>query len=413
MRESIKKWNYWWYNSEKLNKIEWIEREVLKKNLELLNSPHIKDIIGVRRAGKTFLMYQIILELIKQNIKPEEILYLNFDDPEFKEIKKTISNALEIKPQIKYLFLDEIQNIKGWENDIRVYYDRNEFKQIFVSGSSASLISKDIGKKLTGRHITTIVTPISFKEYISKNVLDYNDPFQKENIIHYLEKYMLDGGFPETMIDNVETKKSILVNTYNDVLIRDIISRHNADPTIIKNISYYLMTNIGNPFSENSIAKLLNIHPETVKKYLNILEEAFLFYFVKQFSWKIKTQLKKDIKAYSIDVGLRNAVSFKYSEDLGKLAENIVLTELKRRYEEVFFWKENREVDFVIKEGNDITAINVTYTDEIKEREIKGLIEFKETYKNAKLIIITKNLEKENGIKYIPLWKWLLNSKEN
>ena len=409
MRESIKKWNYWWYNSEKLNKIEWIEREVLKKNLELLNSPHIKDIIGVRRAGKTFLMYQIILELIKQNIKPEEILYLNFDDPEFKEIKKTISNALEIKPQIKYLFLDEIQNIKGWENDIRVYYDRNEFKQIFVSGSSASLISKDIGKKLTGRHITTIVTPISFKEYISKNVLDYNDPFQKENIIHYLEKYMLDGGFPETMIDNVETKKSILVNTYNDVLIRDIISRHNADPTIIKNISYYLMTNIGNPFSENSIAKLLNIHPETVKKYLNILEEAFLFYFVKQFSWKIKTQLKKDIKAYSIDVGLRNAVSFKYSEDLGKLAENIVLTELKRRYEEVFFWKENREVDFVIKENNNITAINVTYTDEIKEREIKGLIEFKETYKNAKLIIITKDLEQEeDGIKYIPLWKWLL-----
>jgi uncharacterized protein len=411
MKESIKKWNYWWYDSEKLNKIEWIERDVLKKNIELLNSPHIKDIIGVRRAGKTFLMYQIILELIKQNIKPEEILYLNFDDPEFKEVSKTISSALEIKPHIKYVFLDEIQNINGWENDIRVYYDRKEFKQIFVSGSSASLISKDIGRKLTGRHITTIVTPISFKEYISKkNIIDYNNPYQKENIIHNLEKYMLDGGFPETMIGNVETKKSILVNTYNDILIRDIISRHNADPTIIKNISYYLMTNIGNPFSENSIAKILNIHPETVKKYLNMLEEVFLFYYIRQFSWKIKTQLKKDMKAYSIDIGLRNAVSFKFSEDYGKLAENVVLTELKRRYDEIFFWKENKEVDFVIKENNIITAINVTYTNEIKEREINGLIEFKKTYKNAKLIIITKDLEKnKDNIKYVPLWRWLLD----
>jgi len=343
MKESIKKWNYWWYDSEKLNKIEWIERDVLKKNIELLNSPHIKDIIGVRRAGKTFLMYQIILELIKQNIKPEEILYLNFDDPEFKEVSKTISSALEIKPHIKYVFLDEIQNINGWENDIRVYYDRKEFKQIFVSGSSASLISKDIGRKLTGRHITTIVTPISFKEYISKkNIIDYNNPYQKENIIHNLEKYMLDGGFPETMIGNVETKKSILVNTYNDILIRDIISRHNADPTIIKNISYYLMTNIGNPFSENSIAKILNIHPETVKKYLNMLEEVFLFYYIRQFSWKIKTQLKKDMKAYSIDIGLRNAVSFKFSEDYGKLAENVVLTEY-------FFGKRIKKLILLLK----------------------------------------------------------------
>lgn len=410
MKTSIMKWNFWWRHPEKLDEFEWVERDVLKKTIDLIDSPHIKDIVGVRRAGKTFLMYQLIQHLIKTGVDPKEILYLNFDDPEFSEVKRTLSAALEIKPDIKYIFLDEIQSISGWEKAIRVYYDRKEFKQIFVSGSSASLISREVGKTLTGRHITVLVTPFSFREFVSRYNVDYKDPFQKEKVLHYLEKFLEEGGFPETLSERAVTKEPILVNTYNDILLRDVVSRFNADSETTKKLAHYLMTNTGTPFSENSVARALNLHNETVKKYLSMLGEVFLFYYTRQFSWKVKMQLKKDMKCYSIDTGLKNAVSFKFSDDIGRLAENAVLTELKRRGQDVYFWKGRKEVDFVVREGNRLTAINVTYTDIPHKRETEGLTEFKEKYADAKLIMITKDLEqKERGINHVPLWKWMLD----
>ncbi|MCD6522132.1 MAG: AAA family ATPase, partial [Candidatus Diapherotrites archaeon] len=215
MKVSIEKWNFWWSDPQKLNAFGWTERDILKDVLDLTSLPHIKDIIGVRRSGKTFLMYQVISHLIKRGTKPEEILYLNFDDPEFNDIRKTISTALEIKPEIKYVFLDEIQNITEWEKEIRVYYDRGEFKQIFVSGSSASLISRDIGRTLTGRHITVLVTPFSFREFISRHKINYKDPFQKERVIHHLEVFLKEGGFPEILRKDIVTKEPILINIYN------------------------------------------------------------------------------------------------------------------------------------------------------------------------------------------------------
>jgi hypothetical protein len=293
MKTSIMKWNFWWSNPEKLDEFEWIDREALKGVIDVMSSPHIKDIIGARRTGKTYLMYQIISFLIKHGVKPDEILYLNFDDPEFEDIKKTVSASLEIKPAIKYVFLDEIQNVPGWEKEIRVYYDRKEFKQIFVSGSSASLISLDVGKTLTGRHITTLVTPFSFKEFISSYDVNHKDPFQREKVAHYLERFLQEGGFPETLTKGVVTKGPILVNTYNDILVRDVVSRFGADSESTKKLAHYLMTNIGSPLSENSVARALNMHGETVKKYLAMLGEVFLFHYVRQFSWKVKVQLKK------------------------------------------------------------------------------------------------------------------------
>src|SRR3972149_11327934 len=213
MKTSIMKWNFWWSNPEKLKEFEWVGRDILESTMGLMASPPIKDIIGVRRSGKTFLMYQVICRLIHEGIKPEEILYLNFDDPEFRDIKKTISASLEIKPDIQYIFLDEIQNIPGWEKEIRAYYDRREFKQISVSGSSASLISREVGKTLTGRHITVLVTPFSFREFISKHNIHHEDPSQKEKVVHYLEKFLQEGGFPETLARGVVTTEPILGST--------------------------------------------------------------------------------------------------------------------------------------------------------------------------------------------------------
>ena len=377
-----------------------------------LKIPHIKDIIGIRRCGKTILMYQIISKLMKDNIDVKNILYLNFDDPQLTDLEETIKTSLHINPDISHVFFDEIQNVKEWEKTIRVYYDKKKFKQIFVSGSSASLISRDIGKTLTGRHVTTILTPFSFKEYlIQQRIEKPADISNREKVMHYLENYLKNGGFPETIEADQLLSKSILLDLYNDILSRDIVSRFDADLDIVKKIGYYLMTNIGVLFSYNSVARALNLHYDTVKKYVPYFEEVFLFYVVPFFSWKIKTTIKKDMKCYSADTGLRNTVSFKFSDDLGKLSENIVLIELKRRNKEVYFWKGKREVDFIVRQESNLTAINVTFTNEIAPREKEGLLEFKEKYKNVHLVIITKELEQTDtdGIQYIPLWKWLLD----
>ncbi len=411
MKNAIQKWNPWWEDTSRLNSFVGIEREILSNILKSLETTHIKDLIGVRRSGKTVLIYQIISNLIKNRVKSENILYLNFDDPKLTDLEESIKNSLELKPDISYIFLDEIQNIKEWEKIIRSYYDRKKFKQIFVSGSSASLISRDIGKTLTGRHITNIVTPFSFKEFLKYREIETpNQISKREKLIHFLEIYLKEGGFPETICKSEPISKLILIDLYNDIISRDIVSRFDADLEIVKKIGYYLMTNMTSPFSYNSISKSLNLHYDTVKKYIHYFEEVFLIFMVPYFSWKLKIQVRKDMKCYAIDTGLRNNVSFKFSDDLGKLAENSVLVELKRRQKEVYFWKGKNEVDFIVKEkNNSLTAINVTYTDKIFERETTGLIEFKEQYKDAKLMIITKDLKKiKEGIEYVPLWEFLL-----
>lgn len=411
MKESIQKWNVWWENPAHLGKFTGIERERLPVLTKTLETRHIKDIIGVRRCGKTVLMYQLIHNLIQNGVNAQNILYLNFDDPELSDLEEAIKNALQLRPDITHVFLDEIQNIKEWERVIRVYYDRKKFQQLFVSGSSASLISRDVGKTLTGRHITNTLTPFSFKEFLKyRKVENPGQISERERVIHLLEIYLSEGGFPETMGKEALISKAILVDLYNDILSRDIVSRFGADLDIVKKIGYHLMTNVSAPFSYNSVARALNLHYDTVKKYVPYFEEVFLVFTVPYFSWKLKVQVKKDLKCYSIDTGLRNAVSFKFSNDRGKLAENTVLVELKRKGMETYFWKGKREVDFIVREGNELTATNVTYTDKIHKREIEGLLEFREKYSDAKLTIITKELEQmdEKGITYIPLWKWLL-----
>ena len=172
-----------------------------------------------------------------------------------------------------------------------------------------------------------------------------------------------------------------------------------------------LITNFTGFISLRNIRNSLGISYDTIKDYLSHFKEAFLFFVIDHFSYSFKEQKTSASKIYCIDNGLRNAVSFKFSKDSGRLVENLVLIELKRRNEDVYYWKNNGEVDFIIKrKTQDITAINVSYTDDINEREVKALLYFKKEYKKTKeLIIITKNIDKtEQGIRFIPLWKWLL-----
>ena len=426
IEDSIRKWNPWWAQKESLSKLSGIKRDILDNLFKTISLTHIKDIIGVRRAGKTTVMYQVIKSLLTE-IESKDIAFLNFDDSEINEasFEDILKSLAKINPEIKYLFVDEIQQKPNWERWIRTLYDTKTFKQIFVSGSSASLLSQDIGRILTGRHLTFTVFPFSFKEVLEfikwekfdMDFLEYN----KNKILYYQRNYIKNGGFPETLGKNDSERKIILTNIYNDLLARDISSRFGASYNIVKKISYHLLSNITKEFSYRSVSNSANVSVETVEKYLGFLKESFILFTLDFFSYKTKVQFKQNKKIYCIDNGLRNAVSFKFSEDEGKLYENQVFIELKRRNEEIYYWKYNGgEVDFVVKKDLNVKElIQVCYDikdEKTKKREIKSLIYASKELKCNNLIVITEDYKKEEKIddkkiKYIPLWEWLLNYK--
>ena len=203
---------------------------------------------------------------------------------------------------------------------------------------------------------------------------------------------------------------------FDGIIFRDILSAKNVRETAkLTELAYYALTNISTELSYSKISSATKININTLREYLNYFEEAYLLFQLRYFSYSVKESIRVQMprKIYCIDNGLRNAAGFRFSKDLGRLAENAVMIELKRRGEETYYWKSqrNHEVDFVVKaKDGHLSAINVTYTDKIDEREAKSLNEFRKNFNKAKeLVILTDDLEKnEGGIQHIPLWKWLL-----
>lgn len=425
LEESIRKWNPWWADVDLLTGLSGAKRDITEKITDTLSIPHIKDIVGIRRSGKTTILYQIIKLLITQEIEHKNIVFLNFDDPDvqaasFDDLIKTIE---KINPNISHVFFDEIQQKKEWERWLRTVYDTKKYTQVFISGSSASLLTQDVGRVLSGRHVTFVVFPFSFKEYLTfvgwKNFTPDHLEYNRNKLLHYMESYIEGGGFPEVIGQNEFQRKLILTNIYNDILSRDIASRFNASYDIAQKISYHLLSNNGKEFSFRSIANATELSIETVDKYLGFLKESFIILTLDVFSYKTKVQFKQNKKAYCIDTGLRNAVSFKISEDRGRLAENLVFIELKRRGKDVYYWKNEKvEVDFVVKEGlgpTDILQVCWDITDgKTKKREVKGLVEALQTFKLKQGIVITEDYSRIENIEskkvtFVPLWKWLLS----
>ena len=424
LEDAIRKWNPWWADVKNLNKLTGVDRDITHKINNTLDLTHIKDVIGVRRSGKTTILYQIVQELISDGLEPDNIVFLNFDDPDvnaasFEDLVKTVE---KLNPGISHVFLDEIQQKKEWERWIRTLYDTKKFNQIFISGSASSLLSRDVGRVLSGRHITFTVFPFSFKEYLFfKGWNDFskqNIEYHRNKILHHLKKFLENGGFPETIDKDEYQKNLVLTNVYNDVLARDITARFSTSFEIVKKIGYHLLSNVGNEFSFRSIARSTDVSIETAEKYLNFLEESFILFTIHVFSYKTKVQFKQNKKVYCVDTGLRNTVSFKFSKDLGHLAENMVFVELKRSGKEVYYWKDgNVEVDFVVKKGNQpIELYQVCWdvsSEKTKKREIGALIKALDFFKLKKAMILTEDHEEKKEIEgkqifFVPLWKWLL-----
>jgi hypothetical protein len=414
-------WNPWWENKDLIKKFMGKPRLKYDSLLNSIKIGEITIITGVRRSGKTTLMYQMINNLLNQGISPEQILFVNFDD------KKLINNSLEeiyeayiqkINYDKKsYIFFDEIHRKANWESWIRKKYDQKEEIKFTVSGSCSYLLKKEYSTLLTGRNLTFEVFPLDFREFLNFKNLNIDNPnilTQKTKLLvfKYLDEYLNIGGYPEIVLKPAEYKTLLLKQYFDDILYKDIIDRYNLNSQKSRDLALYLITNFTNNVSLRNLRNILGLSYDTIKEYLHHYKEAFLFFTLDYFSYSFKEQKTRASKIYCIDNGLRNSVAFKFSKDYGRLAENLVFIELKRRNKGIYYWKNKYEVDFVIKEPN-LIAINVTFTDETPEREIKALLEFKDKFKNSMLMLITKNTEKiQDNIKFIPLWKWLL-IKEN
>lgn len=403
--------------------------EVIQRDLEIPLSPKkVITVFGPRRSGKSFYFYTLIKKLIGRGIPKEKILYINFEDDRilplsFKELNLLIEAYFELYPENKrediFFFFDEIQNIKNWEIFVRRIYDKEKAK-IFITGSSSKLLSKEIATSLRGRTLSFPLYPLTFNEFLrfkgEKLKKDFQYTAQRFRIKKLLEEYLEWGGFPEVVLEkNIKLKKKILQEYFNFLVYRDLVERFSLKNTLLlKEILKFLFTNITSLFSINSyfrtIKQTMPVSRETISDYLTFIQETDYFFLLPQFSYSLKVQKINPKKIICLDSGLRNIVSFRFSEDKGKLVENLVGNTLRKGGKEIFYWKDKKEIDFVLKEEEKLTALNVSFGEKIEERETTSLLEFKKKFKNTKeAILVTKELEKkEKEIKFTPLWKFLL-----
>lgn len=417
----------WLVDIQKKRVIQRREISLLKR---FLSYKHIIAISGLRRSGKTYLMFQLIQELLKKH--PNNVCYINFEDERFTDKATQLDliyrTFLEHKnPQGKiYFFLDEIQNILGWEKWLARMYEKDI--KFFVSGSNASLLSSDFSKALTGRHKLIELFPLSFSQFVAfrdKELLGGSFYVVEKiaKIKRLFNEYLKYGGLPEVVYDK---KRDILKDYFKDILNRDVILRRNIKfKQSLREIALILLTNISRLHSLYSLNKILNARSvNTIKNYLSFLEDAYLLFRIPYFSFSLKAQIANPFKIYAPDTGLRNAVAFDFSKDIGWLYENLVAIEMWRTFskENVFYWKNSRqrEVDFVIKKGLKIKQlVQVCYelTDEkVKTREVNSLLKASQQFKCNNLLVITQDFEDEEKvkgkkIKFTPLWKWLLENQ--
>ncbi len=396
-----------------------------------LNSNKIITLIGVRRSGKTSVMYSLIQRLRSQ-YPTENIVYINFEDDrlfplELKDLNLLLEGFFELYPAKKkehvYFFFDEIQNILNWEKFIRRIYD-SENCSLFITGSSSKLLAREIATALRGRTINYEIYPLSFREFLKfKNIeKQLYSSKSKSEIHHALQEYMFKGGFPELVhLEKVQAIK-ILQEYIDLIMYKDIIDRFSVSNTfLLKRMIQFCFNNIANHFSENKLyhdfySEGFNCSKNTVHEYLSYLQEAFAVFTVPFYSHSIRKQWRNSKKMYCIDVGFKPATTYMLSPDTGRVIENIVFLHLKRKASDIYYFKKTHEVDFYYQIDGKSFLTNVCFdleSKKTKRREVEGVSEAMKTFglKESTIISLsdTETIQTDNGkVKVIHLADWLL-----
>ncbi len=380
----------------------------------------ITVISGVRRCGKSTLLHEI-----RAN-NTEKDYYFNFDDERLihftaDDFQLLYEVFIELFGKQTTFYFDEIQNVAGWERFVRRLHDYKN--KVYVAGSNASMLSRDLGTHLTGRYCQKELFPFSFAEFLEfqSGEIPLKSFFSTEEKVQLhgkFLKYFQQGGFPAYLQSG---NSQYLKGLYESIIYRDVMVRNSlTNEKEILELVHYAASNTSRLFSYNSLTKVVGVkNATTVKNYLSFLEDTYLNFLVSKYDFSVKKQIQNPKKIYFIDLGVVRELGFHHSEDNGRLLENLVFIELKRRGEEIYYHAQKHECDFLIKEKNRIKeAIQVSWSihnPATREREIAGLIEALTHHSLKGGLILTDDEEDEfviKGfkIKVMPTWKWLLKS---
>ena len=408
---------------------------LIKRNLSLpFNSRKIITVIGPRRAGKTYLLYQHILTLIEKGIKKEKILYINFEDERLELFPQTLDFIIqayrELYPGLNleecYFFFDEVQNVEGWEKFIRRIYDTIS-KNIFITGSNSKLLSQEIATSLRGRTVKYELFPLNFREFLKfKNFdfdinLDFYDPEKKAMLINLFKEYLLFGGFPEIPFLEEELKIKTLQEYFEVMLYKDIAERYKIKDTLI--LKYFLKKIAENTGKFLSINKIYNelkslglkVSKDTLYKYLDFAENAYFIKLVKKhYKSLIKSELAEK-KVYLIDSGMLRSIRHLGEEGKDVLLETVIFKELFILNSEVVCFKEKKECDFVVNQNMAIQVCFSLQNESTLKRELEGLKEACKYFNLKEGYIITFDekadleIDKKLKVHIIPAYEFILN----
>ena len=422
--EALVDWNFWGNFRENLR-----PREVIPR----LPTRGILIIKGIRRSGKSRLSY-----LIAKKFPQEKCLLINFEDPRLKDadskdIMKLVElyqrNVSEELPSL--LIMDEVQNVKDWERVARLYAEVKKIN-VIVTGSSSKLMSEEYASILTGRHIDFEVFPLSFREFLMWSDTKFGTELERSKnrirIFRNLNLFMEMGGFPGVFLAEEKKERIELLRGYfYDIIMKDIVARYSVRETEkIERLAKIYVSNIATLQPFNRLKNTVNLSLDSVERFSKYFETARLLFFIPKFGYSVAQQILSVKKVYCVDQGFFSTLGFKFSTNIGRLMENVVAIELLRRksywhpQQDIFYFKDyqQREVDFVVKEGHEIKQlIQVTYAsgrDEIDKRELRSLLKASEVLKCKDLLVVTWDYEDEERldekvVKFVPLWKWIIS----
>lgn len=405
-----------------LNQQEFISRvELLPRKLSIEKNGNYV-FVGLRHAGKTYMLYQHIQQLLREGHRKEEILFINFEDERIADIRKEELHLIiecykEMFASEPIIFLDEIQNVEGWEHFARRLAD--EKRRVYVTGSNAHMLSREIASTLGGRYLMQEVYPFSFAEYLAYRGVTLDNPYWhlapvKTDVVRLFEDYFYNGGLPESF--DYTDKRAWLTSLYQKILYSDIVIRNNVrNEQSLRLLVRKLADGVLQPIAIKRLQNILQgdgskVSRETIASYLGYLHDAYLIFSLSNFSDSIP-QREGTKKHYFYDNGILNL--FLYQPET-KLLENIVAIRLFKQYgDALYYYNKNVEVDFVVPDAG--LAVQVSYSlrdEQTRSREVNALVSLSRFMNIGTALIISKDQEEtieqeEVTIKVVPVWKWL------
>ena len=398
-------------------------RSVIDNLIKKKNLPHIQVLTGIRRSGKSSIFRLMVNDLIENGVEPKEILFLNMDAPVFTEIwnnSAELSKVIELAERItlfkvKYLFLDEIQQVKDWELFVKSAYDTQQFKKIYVTGSNSDLLQNKFATLLSGRYFANTIRPFSVKEILGLHgfTSKFDAISRKPELLALINQYIQWGSFPEIVLNEMDDdiKTELLNSYYESIVLKDcIVYNQVRDAALFKRLLHFVISNVASPFHYSNLAKAIKSNEPSIRNYLAYANSSYIVSDVTNFSFSLKEDTRPQHKIYCIDNGLMNAIGFRFSPKSGTLLENSVYNELvNANYDEIYFSRKSKECDFVAKKGNKYHAFQVCY--ELnplnQDREINGFRTLeKELNLSSRTIITYDSKTKIGNVDVVPFWQF-------